>query len=399
MSIDQEKIKKLPDAPGVYFFKQGRKVLYIGKATSLRDRVRSYTSGDITESRGPLISKMLKEATTVDYKETDSVLDALVLESALIKKHQPIYNTRDKSDKSFNYVVITKEDYPRVFTVRGRDIQALYDPDDFKYTFGPFPNGSQLREGLKIIRRIFPFRGEKDDVKKKPRKSGLNKEIGLVPDFEKVGKREYGRTIQHIRLFFDGKKGKLIKRLAVSMKKLAKEHKFESAEQAKRQIFALEHIRDVSLIKEDESASDSIRIEAYDVAHTSGVETVGVMVVMEDGRPKKSDYRKFKLSGDGGDTGGLKEMLERRFKHDEWQLPRIVVVDGSKAQINATERVLEEFGYQIPVVAVTKNQRHQPQRVQGDRELIYKYERDIIIANSEAHRFAISFHRQRRGKI
>ena len=398
MSIDKEKIKDIPDSPGVYFFVGGKRILYIGKATSLRDRVRSYLSGDIIESRGPLVVKMLEEADGVEYQETDSVLDALILESSLIKKKQPPYNSKEKSDTSFYYVVITKEDYPRVFTLRGRDLQELHDPDEFKYVFGPFPHGSQLREGLKIIRRIFPFRGEKDDTEIKARKSGLNKEIGLVPDFENVGRREYGRTIQHIRLFFDGKKGKLIKELQRQMKSLAKEKKFEEAESVKRQVFALEHIRDVSLIKE-EMAHEGVRIEAYDVAHTQGAETVGVMTVLEDGRPKKSDYRKFKLTGEGGDVGGLREMLERRFQHDEWQLPRMVVVDGSKAQINTAEAVLDEFGYQIPVVAVTKDERHQPQRVQGDRELVGKYERDIIIANSEAHRFALSFHRQRRGRI
>jgi len=412
------KKEKLPDTPGVYLFvkkdpkasKGSRtRVLYVGKATSLRDRVRSYFAGDIVATRGPLIEKMLHEATSVKTQETDSVLEALVLEARLIKKYQPPYNTREKSDKSFNYVVITKEDYPRVFTVRERDISTQYDPDDFRYTFGPFPHGSQLKEALNIVRKIFPFRGEKDAVEKQQRKSHLRREIGLVPDFSVVGRRDYGRTIQHLRLFFEGRKGRLIKELEKEMRARAKKEEFEVAESIKRQIFALNHIRDVSLLKQHEPARNHssvrantrMRIEAYDVAHTSGVETVGVMVVLEDGRPKKADYRKFKIKDtkSKGDTNALKEILERRLKHDEWPLPKLIVVDGAKAQVNATESILADFGYQIPVVAVTKNARHQPQKILGDRKLIQNYERDIIIANSEAHRFAVSFHRKRRGRL
>jgi len=169
--------------------------------------VKSYFSSDIASSRGPLIEKMLAEATNVDFNVTDSVLEALVLEVQLIKKHQPLYNSKEKSDKSFNYVAITREDYPRVFTVRGRDLVEKYEPEDFRYTFGPFPHGGELREALRIVRKIFPFRGEKDPVEAHKRgKSYIRREIGLVPDFEVVGKREYGWTIQHIRLFFEGKK-------------------------------------------------------------------------------------------------------------------------------------------------------------------------------------------------
>jgi len=404
MSINKETIKGLPDTPGVYLFKKGTSVLYIGKATSLRSRVGSYMSTDIERTRGPLIVKMFEEATSVAVQETDSVLEALLLEAQLIKKYQPLYNSKEKSDKSFNYIVVTKEEFPRVFTVRGRDLAERYDPDDFKYTFGPFPHGKELKEALRIIRKIFPFRGEKDVVESRKRgESYLRREIGLVPNFEKVRKREYARTIQHLRLFFEGKKKKLLTALEKQMSVLAGKQEFEKAETIKRQIFALQHIRDVSLLKGESkvysNVRTNIRIEAYDVAHTSGVETVGAMVVLEDGRPKKSDYRKFKLSGGGGDTGALKEMLERRFHHDEWPLPKMIVLDGGKAQNNTAIGVLEQFGYQIPVVAVTKNQRYQAKKILGAREYIQQYERDIVIANSEAHRFAVSYHRAARGRL
>jgi len=150
-------IQKLPDTPGVYFFKRGENILYIGKATSLRDRVKSYMSKGVFDTRGPLISKMLNEFDQISYQKTDSVLEALILEAHLIKKHQPPANILEKDDRSFNHVVITKEDFPRVLVVRGKELQEniIYD---ISYKFGPFPNGGQLKEAVKIVRRLFPFR-------------------------------------------------------------------------------------------------------------------------------------------------------------------------------------------------------------------------------------------------
>src|SRR3989344_8407708 len=119
-SQDLQKLK-LPDTPGVYFFLGKRKrILYIGKATSLRSRVRSYFAGDILKKRSALIEQMIAEAETVEWKETDSVLEALIIETNLIRTHKPRYNTVAKDDKSFNHLVITNEEFPRVLVVRGK---------------------------------------------------------------------------------------------------------------------------------------------------------------------------------------------------------------------------------------------------------------------------------------
>src|SRR3989339_715890 len=163
MTLEQfkKKMKKIPDGPGVYFFLGAKKeVLYIGKATSLRSRVRSYFSPDLAKARGPLLVKMLEKATTIDWRETDSVLEALLLEANLIKSHKPKHNTDLKDDKSWNYIVITKEDFPIIRYVRGREL-AMQDPDDYLHTFGPFPHGLQLKAAMKIIRKIFPYRDDK----------------------------------------------------------------------------------------------------------------------------------------------------------------------------------------------------------------------------------------------
>jgi excinuclease ABC subunit C len=147
---------------------KGREILYIGKATSLRSRVRSYFATDLIHTRGSHIVDMVFKATTVKYEVTDSVLEALILEANLIKKHQPKYNTKEKDDKSFNYVVITDETIPKVLLIRGRevDIKMKTKTMAIRSLFGPYPSGGAIRDGLKIIRRIFPF-VDQNSIKKR----------------------------------------------------------------------------------------------------------------------------------------------------------------------------------------------------------------------------------------
>jgi excinuclease ABC subunit C len=437
----QSSISKIPDSPGVYFFLGiKRKVLYIGKASSLRSRVRSYFTRDIAEKRSLLIAKMVGEMKGVRFIKTDSSLEALILESALIKKYTPPYNTADKDQRSFNFIVITKEDFPRVLLVRERElafkesIKKAPPPHHLPEregggmgfqtfrTFGPFPHGSELREALKIVRKIFPFRdkciphplppplsrrGGKKYTMPKP---CFNFQIGLCPGVcaGKIDKKEYRKTIRHIVTFFEGKKKKLVRDLEKEMRNLAKQKEFEKAEVIKRKIFAVNHINDIALLKNPRPqafGSKIFRIEAYDIAHTSGTNMVGVMTVVENGEAKKGDYRMFKISSASGpdDTKALKEVLRRRLGHPEWRMPDLMVVDGGAAQLNAAMQVLNETGTKIPVVAVTKDERHRAKGIrsmnQESRIMVGKYKGEIILANSEAHRFAIKFHRKLRDRI
>jgi len=423
MSNILEKAKKLPETPGVYIFLGGRKkVLYIGKATSIRDRVKSYFNKDIAFSRGPLIQEMLEKAKNIDYIKTDSVLEALILEASLIKKYQPFFNTKEKSNKSFNHVVVTDEDFPKVLLVRQREIEAKKFKEKIKYIFGPFPQGSALKETLKIVRKIFPFRDKciplqhsnilanvgmlsvKNRAKeKKIGKPCFNRQIGLCPGVctGKISKKEYQKTIRNIKFLFEGKKKALIKKLTAEMNSAARKKEFEKAGQIKKTLFALKHIQDISLIKnipESRFENKIFRIEAYDVAHMSGKNIVGVMVVVEDGLVKKSDYRKFNIKTitTGNDVGALKEIIERRLAHNEWPLPKLFVVDGGKAQTNAIENILKKYEIKIPVVGVVKDEYHRPKNILGNKELIDTYEKEILLANSEAHRFAIAFHKKKR---
>lgn len=413
MQFKELKKSNLPDKPGVYFFLKGKEILYIGKATSLKDRVRSYFSSDLIKTRGMLLVDMVARAETVKYILADSVLEALILEANEIKKHKPYYNTKEKDDKSFNYVCITDDELPKVITKRGKDL----DKNKYKKVFGPFTSGMQLREALKIIRKVFPFVDEKTKNHYE-----FYRQLNLAPNIEK--RKEYLNNIKHIILFFEGKKKSIISSLKKEMMSLAKEKHFEKAGEIKRKIFALNHINDIALIKSEttqnidfsqvlgyspsahpdhsknQHSASSFRIEAYDIAHMGGKNMVGVMVVVENGEVNKSEYKKFKIrtQSDANDTGALAEVLERRLAHNEWPWPKMIVVDGGKAQINVAEKILNKYGIKIPVVSVLKDEKHKPKDILGDKATARRYEKEILLANSEAHRFAIKYHKNMRDK-
>jgi excinuclease ABC subunit C len=395
-------VMKLPDNPGVYFFLgKRREILYIGKATSLKNRVRSYFSDDLKEKRSELIEKMVQEAESVDFTTTDSVLEALILETNLIRTHKPRYNTRSKDDKSYNHLIITKEEWPRVLVVREKDITENFAENEVKYDFGPFTSGSLFREALKVVRKLFKFYDTKIPIGQEKSKMAkgridFNQQIGLYPD--QSNHKEYLKTINQLQLFFQGMKDKIVEELNRDMMRLAKKEEFEKAEVIKRKIFALKHIQDISLIKDDYKTykgAGQVRIEAYDVAHYRGKDMVGVMTVIESGEVNKGQYRKFKIKTltDANDPAALKELLERRLIHSEWPMPEIIVVDGNSIQKNAAEKVIRKHNLMIPVVAVVKDDRHQVSRIIASKKILDEFKFDILLANSEAHRFAIGFYR------
>jgi excinuclease ABC subunit C len=218
----------------------------------------------------------------------------------------------------------------------------------------------------------------------------------------KKAKCEYAKTIRNIKLFFEGKKKELVKKLEKEMHAFAKKQEFENANKIKKTIYALNHIRDVSLLKRDMSdVGKAMRLEAYDVAHLSGTNMVGVMTVIMDGVAEKDEYRKFTIKTIKGanDPGALKEMFLRRLGHTDWQYPSIIVVDGNEIQLNVVEQALRSLKITIPVVAVVKDDKHKASKILGDKNLILSYRDQILLVNAEAHRFALAFHRQKRGKL
>ncbi len=413
----------LPDCPGVYIFtkRKGRskKILYVGKATSLRDRVRSYFDDDLIATRGPRVVDMVTQADGLEHEPVPTVLEALVREAALIHKHEPPANSMGKDDKSFLYAVVTDEEIPRVLAIRGKELdfehkQMLGAPlIPFSHAYGPFTSGYQLREALRLIRKIFPFYDTPKPIVaegNRARLRGANKHLEANVEFNRqigqyprnMDRKEYMRSIRNVCLFLSGRVKALRVQLEKDMKLAAKKEEFEDAGAIRGQLFALDHVQDVSLIREDrgEERPDSPRIEAYDTAHIGGTNAIGVMVVVEHSVPQKKDYRTFRIQGRGGkstndDIASLTEILSRRLEHTEWPLPRAFIVDGGKTHKKAAETVLIEAGIGIPVVAVVKDERHRPREVIGGLRAGIS-DADSVLANSEAHRFSLSRHRAAR---
>ena len=417
MSI-QFQLKNLPPKPGVYIFRdKDRKILYIGKATSLKNRISSYFFG----AHNYRIEKMISQINKIETKETDTVLEALILEANLIKKYQPKYNIKEKDDKSFSYFVITKEEFPRVLILRETEIETKeLKWSNFGYPkldlinssnsniYGPYTSKKQMQIALKIIRKIFPFHF----LKQKTEKGCLDFQIGLCPGpyAGKINKRDYQKNIRGIRMILEGKKKNLLKKMEKEMKEYSAKREFEKAGEMRNKIFALRHIQDIAFLQREEPIVDdkskNIRIEAYDISHISGTDAVGAMVVFKNYEPDSSGYRKFKIKTVLGidDIAMMQEVLERRFKND-WQKPDLIFLDGGKGHLAMAKKLLNSLELKIPIIAVAKG----PTRKRLDLYFANcknkKYLSEItnnkdLIGQimDEAHRFAISYHRKLRGK-
>ena len=372
-------------------------VLYVGKAVNLRRRVSSY----FQRPHDYRISKMVSLVRDIETKNTDTAIEALILEARLIKKFLPPYNVLEKDDKSFLYVEITKEKFPRVILTRGKDLKTPGRNLKIAKQFGPFTSSSSLKEALRILRKIFPWSIHLPTEKFK--RACFEYELGLCPGvcMNLITSKEYKKNIARLVMFFEGKKETIISSLKKEMAVLSKKTEFEKAEKFKRQIFSLNHIHEVALIKEDyldgDSAQAEIRIEGYDISNISGTSAVGSMVVFENGVPAKDKYRKFRIRtiDTPNDVGMLKEVLSRRLDHKEWPLPDILLIDGGAPQVNAVLDVLEAHSLRLRVLGLAKG----PERKNNDLIGILPKGVDLktlIYVRDEAHRFAISYHRKLR---
>lgn len=392
--------KDLPETPGVYLMKNASgETIYVGKAANLRRRVSSYFSRP-HDSR---IERMVSVIAAVEHRPTDTAIEALILEAQLIKELVPPYNVREKDDKSFLCVEILREPFPRVILARGKDaVQGV--------RFGPFTSASALRDALRIIRRIFPWNTHPPEKVGTFPRPCFDYEIGLCPGtcVGKADRAGYARTISHLKLFLEGRKARLIALIEREMKAAAKRQDFEEAEKLKRRLFSLRHIQDVAIIREAtlpssaEDKTEEYRIEGYDISNISGASAVGSMVVFVNGRPDKSQYRKFRIRGEEApnDVGMLREVLGRRFRRsgeEGWPLPHLVLVDGGIGQVNAARSVIKEAGLNIPIVGMAKGPARKRTDVIG-RVPLGADLKTLVAVRDEAHRFAISYHKSLRGR-
>ncbi|CEN76950.1 excinuclease ABC subunit C [[Clostridium] sordellii] len=236
----QEQLKKLPSEPGVYLMKdENDKVIYVGKAISLKNRVRQYFQS--SKNHTSKVKSMVKNIYKFEYIITDSELEALILECSLIKEYRPKYNVLLRDDKTYPYIKVTvNEDFPRVLKVR----QVI--KDKAKY-FGPYTNTTAVNDTLEIIRNIYPIRTCNIDIEraiKNKVRPCLNKHIKkcVGPCTGEVSKEEYSKMIEEIILFLSGKEEHLIDLLKEKMNKCAMEFNFEDAAMYRDKIKSLEEM-------------------------------------------------------------------------------------------------------------------------------------------------------------
>ncbi len=421
----------IPHTPGVYFFKRGKTILYVGKAGDLQKRLSSYWR----KNAGQKVSSLLQEANHVEWYECESEVDALITEAKYIKAHLPKYNVVLRDDKTYFYVAVTREEFPKLFISHNPEYQKnkLVKQTEKSNTniqyIGPFTSGSSLREVLKMLRKIFPY----CTCFTPHVRTCLNSQIGRCPGYCCLGgknntateteKNAYRENIQHIVAIFEGKKKQLLGILKKEMKSAAKEQKFEYAAYIRNQVEKLENIflhtpllekNKMLRVKRNWSAIQEIiqsilgttkkisRVEGYDISNISGTEATGSMVVFINGYPAKAQYRKFKIKYVKGpnDFAMMQEVIERRLGHPEWSYPDLMIIDGGKPQLNAVSHVLNSLNKNINTVGLAKREEElylpgQPTSIPL-RTLSRETEFFFEHVRNESHRFAKKYHHKLR---
>lgn len=384
----------LPLSPGVYFFRDKTgKILYIGKAVNLKRRVNSYFQKRHID---PRIEELAGKISKIDYQKTDTVVEALILEANLINKHKPVYNIKLKDDKSFANIIITKEEFPRVLIARPTDEKKI----KAKHIFGPYASKQEAEIVINLLVKIFDNHNSRSTGQLYRKYYIKGYSSGKIGD---ISKADYRKIIENIKLFLQGKKTVIIKKLRKEMSREAEAMNFEKAAEKRNQIFALGHIQDAAFIKDKDillksSVKYPARAEAYDISNISGKFATGSMVVFMDGKPNKNEYRKFKIKAvdNANDVAMLREMLERRLAHTGWQSPGLIIIDGGLGQKNIAKIVLEKYNLNIPIIAIAKGLTRKGEKLffSGPNGYVFPDIEFIKKVRDEAHRFAVSYHRK-----
>jgi len=404
----QKQLDGLPNCPGVYIFKdEAGNILYIGKAKDLKKRVRSYFNRPLDVKTQAMFNKIAD----IECRLTSSEAEAQVLEASLIKDKQPYYNIELKDDKTFPWIRITREEFPRVYIVRRMKTAA----NDNSLYFGPYPDVAHLRQAFKLMRKIFGFRSCKGDAGEPCLYWRLN--LCPAPCAGKISAKNYRAMIRRVRLFLESRYDRLIKDLSIQMRRLSAERKFEEAAKIRDQISALSAIAGSGGYGSPVLALEDLkkllklrkmpeRIEAFDISNISGRQAVGSMVSFAHGVPDKTNYRRFRIKTVKGvdDFKMLSEVVCRRYtriKNEGLSMPDLVLVDGGRAHLLTAAGQIASLGLRIPLVSIAKEKEHiytlgsaRPIRLRWDTPALNLIRR----IRDEAHRFAISYHRLLRRK-
>ena len=444
-------LKRLNDIslqPGCYIYRDEKnKILYVGKARILRNRVSQYFQN--CQRLDPKIQQMVAKIFAIETIEVDNELDALVLEANLIRKYKPKYNSRQKDDKRYIWVRIdNKEDFPRVRIVRDQIKRNA------KY-YGPYPSVRTIKNLAKRLRHIFPYRDCSRNIKisngkilSTDSKPCLYYHIGLcdAPCAKKISKTEYMKNINKLKTILSGSSRQLRKNLQKEMLEKAENEQYEDAAIIRDKLTELEYVSHKSIIDygmdeldlikakknritsaqkrliekldiDELSFSLNFKIECYDISNIQGKSATGSMIVFIDGKPKKGLYRKFKIQTKEtpDDFGMMREVLFRRLrriKSDDKsfnKLPDLFIMDGGKGQLSSAFEILQKLGVNIPVIGLAKKEEeifkiliNENNKIVFKKITLRKGSPELFLIQrirDEAHRFAIKYHRKLRSKV
>jgi len=514
-------LKGIPENPGCYIYKNKTgKIIYIGKAKNLKKRVSSYFN---KKGHNAKTQALVGQIVKIDYIVTNSEMEALLLENNLIKKNKPKYNIDLKDSKSYAFIELTKEEYPRLVVARTELVKKKKTEGKL---FGPFISGQTRDYVLHTLNKTFKLR----TCKKLPKKKCMRYDIGIcsAPCLNIISKSKYAKDVAAAKMVLGGKTSELIQDLKVKMKEFSKDQDFENALTVREQISSLQYLKEKQtverskkydediinyLVKEDKvylmlfnvhqgilenkqtfefeykdnffeeflvryysenvppkaiilpepvdklindylehqrkskvkitipkigELNDLLKLvmknieiqffgdvekieelrkklnlqdlpkvmECFDISHLGGTEVVASMVQFRNGKPDKSNYRKFKIKGPekNDDFAAMNEVVKRRYerlKKENADFPDLIVIDGGLGQLNASIKSLEEIDVKIPIVSLAK--KFEEVYVPG-RELPIRFDRKnkarllLEALRDEAHRFAVTFQRQRRSK-
>ncbi len=391
----EAKLKTLPRSPGVYFHKSASgEIIYVGKAAVLKNRVRQYFQS--TRDMDVKTRALVEEIEDTDWVETESELDALFLESEMVKRYMPRYNILLRDDKSQMFVRIDmKSEWPTVsFTRNPIDDGAMY--------FGPYYNGFAIKKALRYLRKVFPYYT-------KPPKEGtrpdLDAHIGLSPR-PGTSSDEYKSVLRQLIRYFEGGRKAIVRDIEKQMQLAAKLHDFENAARFRNQLNDLRALQQKIMfgdkefldISKDKALADLVelfglskipaRIEGYDISHMGGTNVVASMVVFTNGVSDRANYRKFKTRIERNDDyANMNEVLTRRFSEKNvksWGMPDLILVDGGKGQLEAAISALESRDVAVPIVGIAK--REEEIIIHATRSSINTEQLDVLMRGVKTER-------------
>ncbi len=423
-----ERVRQFPTGPGVYLMKDAEgRVIYVGKAVNLRSRASSYFTKAAEIDRRT--AELVTEIADLDYVQTDSEVDALLMEARLIKDIQPKFNSLLKDDKTFPYLQITtREDFPRVEFTRTPESKGVR-------LYGPFTNAGQLRGTIAVLQKIFRFRTctldiEENDERWRWFRPCLLASINqcTAPCNQRISKEDYRRDIKRLQTFLDGGKTRLMAEMKKDMMAASKDLDFERAAvlrdeiqmldkleergeldtHAQPEVFYIDPKKGLAGLKKVLKLDEMPRvIEGVDIAHLGGGETVASLVQFIDGLPFKPGYRRFKIESVDGidDFRSIYEVVSRRFKglSDRGDsFPDILLVDGGKGQLNSAMAAFRDQDITPPVV-ISLAKRDEEIFRPGESEPLRLSKsayalRLLQYVRDESHRFAQHYHHILRSK-